>query len=48
MTKVLLLLAVVGCALILASAIWPKLPVWVGAFILGLAVVIPLALQVWR
>jgi len=47
MTTLLCIGAFVGCGLVLASAA-TKIPVWIGTFVLGLVVLIPLAMQVFK
>jgi hypothetical protein len=48
MITVLCILALVGCGLVIASAATPKIPLWIGALLIGLVVLLQLALQVWK
>lgn len=47
MTTLLLILALTGCGCVIASA-FTKIPVWIGTLLIGLAVVLPLAIAVFK
>lgn len=48
MITVFCIIAFVACGLIIASAATPKIPLWIGALLVGLVVLLQFALQVWK